>query len=41
MDTTLSDEALHDWTQAEFEKEPGFGPIDRFYAARAERIQRG
>ncbi len=40
-DTSLSDEELHAWTQAEFEKEPGFGPIDAFYAARAERIRQG
>ena len=40
-DTTLSDQALLDWTRAEFEKEPGFGPIGDFYAARAEKVQRG
>ena len=40
-DTTLSDQALLDWTRAEFEKEPGFGPIGDFYAARAEKLQRG
>ena len=38
-DTTLSDAELRAWTQAEFEKEPGFGPIDEFYAARAEHIR--
>ena len=40
-DTSLSDRELHAWTKAEFEKEPGFGSIDAFYAARAERVRRG
>lgn len=39
-DTTLSDAELAQWTQAEFEKQPGFGPIDAFYRERAERIQK-
>lgn len=38
-DPELGDADLHDWTKAEFEKEAGFGPIDAFYAARAERIR--
>ncbi|MBW2282714.1 MAG: VOC family protein [Deltaproteobacteria bacterium] len=38
-DTSLTDDELHAWTQAEFEKEPGFGPIDAFYAARAEKLR--
>ena len=39
LDLTKSDEELRDWTQSEFEKEPGFGPIDVFYAERAERLR--
>lgn len=36
----LGDQELLDWTRAEFEKEPGFGPIDAFYAQRAEHLRR-
>jgi catechol-2,3-dioxygenase len=38
-DPEMSDQELAEWTQAEFEKEPGFGPIGDFYAARAERLR--
>ena len=37
-DTKSSDEELFAWTQATFEKESGFGPIDAFYRARAEHL---
>jgi catechol 2,3-dioxygenase-like lactoylglutathione lyase family enzyme len=39
-DPSLSDAELERWTRAEFEKEPEFGPIDAFYAARAEHLRR-
>lgn len=39
-DPTLSDEELHEWTRAEYEGEPRFGPIDAFYAARKEHLSK-
>ncbi len=36
---TMSDEELHAWTRAEFEPEPGFGPIGEFYAGWAEHLR--
>jgi catechol-2,3-dioxygenase len=38
-DMSLTDSELHDWTRAEYEKEPEFGPIQDFYAARAEHLR--
>ncbi len=38
-DLSKSDAELRDWTQSEFEKEPGFGPIEAFYAERADRLR--
>jgi catechol-2,3-dioxygenase len=38
-DTSLSDEELEEWTRAEFEKAPEFGPIEEFYARRAEDLR--
>ena len=35
----MSDEEVHTWTRAEFEKEAGFGPIEDFYTARAEHLR--
>ncbi len=39
-DPSLSDDELRDWTRAEFGQEPGFGPIDEFYAARAAHLSK-
>ena len=39
-DPKLSDEELHEWTRAEYEGEPRFGPIDAFYAARKEHLSK-
>ncbi len=39
MDLSKSDAELRDWTQSEFEKEPGFGPIEAFYAERAGQLR--
>lgn len=38
-DLAMSDEALHEKTQADFSTEPGFGPIDAFYRARADHLK--
>jgi catechol 2,3-dioxygenase len=38
LDLSKSDEEIHAWTQAEFENEPEFGPIDAYYAKRAEKL---
>ena len=38
-DRSKSDEELHAWTLEQFEKEPGFGPIDEFYATRREHLR--
>jgi catechol 2,3-dioxygenase len=39
MDFSQSDEEIRAWTVAEFEKEPGFGPIDAFYQARTAHLR--
>ena len=38
-DLQMGDAELEDWTKAQFEKEPGFGPIEAFYARRAEQLR--
>jgi catechol-2,3-dioxygenase len=38
-DMSMSDDEVRTWTRAEFEKEPEFGPIEDYYAARAEHLR--
>ena len=38
-DPTLSEEDLLAWTEREFGGEPGFGPIDGYYAARSRHLR--
>ena len=37
-DPALSDAELHAWTEKEFGSDPEFGPIDAYYAGRAEHL---
>jgi catechol-2,3-dioxygenase len=39
LDFSKSDEELEAWTRAEYEGEPGFGPIEAFYAARDAHLK--
>ena len=39
-DPSMSEEALLAWTEKEFGDEPGFGPIEDFYAAHTERMRK-
>lgn len=38
-DLAMTDEELSTFTQKEFGNEPGYGPIDAFYAGRAEHLK--
>ena len=38
LDLDLDDDALVEWTRSTYSDEPEFGPIDDFYAARAEHL---
>jgi catechol 2,3-dioxygenase len=38
-DMSMSDDEVHAWTKSEFGDEPEFGPIDAFYARRAEHLK--
>jgi len=38
-DPSLSDDELRTWTEEQFRGEPEFGPIDAYYAARAEKLR--
>ena len=38
-DKNLSNEELHAWTEAQYKDQEEFGPIEDFYAARAEQLR--
>jgi catechol 2,3-dioxygenase len=39
-DPSLDNDAIHAWTRARFENEPGFGPIETFYRERERSLER-